>query len=250
MKTSSSTKAFTRIEAVAILAALGVLACLAWPGLANNPTRSHRAVCVNNLRQIGQAFQTWATDHGELNPWWVLATQAYPGGYDPESGTRGHPLDSQAWFQFCRVSNQLGTPKILACPADREVRMAGNWTDSPIDGFLNPSFRANAVSYFLGLHALPDYPQSLLCGDRNLTVNTLGGNCETGIKNTQSLTFPYARNAWTDSLHGRAGNLLLTSGSVLETSPPALQSALIEATPPFSALHALFPRPPQLAPSP
>lgn len=229
---------------MAILAALGVLVCLALPGLANSRSRSERVICVNNLRQIGQAFQTWATDHGDMNPWWLFN----PGTSD--GGTRGHPLDAQVWFQFSWVSNELDTPKILACPADAEVRTAANWTDSPIDGFLDPSFRANAVSYFLGLHALPDYPQSILGGDRNLTVNTLGGNCETGIRNTQSLTFPYARNAWTESLHGRVGNLLLTSGSVLETSPPALQSALMEATPPFSALHALFPRPPQLTPSP
>ena len=244
-------RAFTRIEAVALLATLSLLACVALPGLANSRPRSERVLCVNNLRQVGQTFQTWATDHGEMNPWWVPATRLPTGSFDPDAGTQGHPFDSQPWFQLSWVSNQLGTPKILACPADTEVWVAGLWSDDPIEGFLNAYFRNNAVSYFLGLHALPDYPQSILCGDRNLTVNSLSyTGCETGIKPTAVLNAPYARNGWTDRIHAGAGNLLLTSGSVVQTSPPILQSALLEATPPYSALHALFPRPPQLVPQP
>jgi type II secretory pathway pseudopilin PulG len=239
-------RAFTRIEAVAILATLGVLACLALPGLANNPARSHRALCVNNLRQIGQAFQTWATDHGERNPWWVPARMLPTASYDPNGGTRGHPLDSQLWFQVAWISNQLATPKVLACPSDPVVFAARDWSENSSSGFLHPARRNDALSYFLSLHAFNDYPQSFLAGDRNFRVEVIGGTCSSQVRNPATIVSP--AKGWTASMHASTGNLLLSSGEVLQSSTAGAQAAVTNALPPLSesAIHALYPRPPYL----
>ena len=60
---SASDKAFTRLELVVVLAVLCLLAAVTWPALAVTAARSERATCVNNLRQIGRAYQIWGSDH-------------------------------------------------------------------------------------------------------------------------------------------------------------------------------------------
>ena len=46
----------TRLELVAVLASLALVAALAFPVLANTRQRSDRVVCISNLQRIGQAF--------------------------------------------------------------------------------------------------------------------------------------------------------------------------------------------------
>src|SRR5262245_37078935 len=114
-------QAFTRLEAAAVLAALGVLALLALPSLANQRERSTRVLCVNNLRLVGQAVQEWGTEHGGRMP---LRT---PWSNGAGEGTGGHPLREDLYFQWSWMSNELRTPKILACPSDTEKNPASNW---------------------------------------------------------------------------------------------------------------------------
>ena len=70
-KQSPSEKAFTRLELVVVLAVLSLLAAVTWPALAVSAGRSERVTCINNLRQIGRAFQMWGNDHGGQRPWRV-----------------------------------------------------------------------------------------------------------------------------------------------------------------------------------
>ena len=57
--------------------------------LAAASERSKRIECVNNLKQLGLAVRVWALDHGEMTPPNVLC-----------------------------MSNEMGSFKILVCPAD------------------------------------------------------------------------------------------------------------------------------------
>jgi cell division protein FtsB len=67
-----------------------------------------RIQCVNNLKQIGLAARIWANDNNDVLP---------PG-----------------WLA---MSNELSTPKILVCPAEKGRTAAPNWT----------SFSAANLSY-------------------------------------------------------------------------------------------------------
>src|SRR5689334_16625714 len=100
---------FARTDALALLGGLALLAILTTPLLAHNKTASQRAVCVNNLGLVGRAFSLWSTEHSDRLPMHLDYTAG---------GTRNHPsgLQNNAWFQFAWVSNELATPRILACP--------------------------------------------------------------------------------------------------------------------------------------
>lgn len=58
--------------------------------------------CVNNLKQIGLALRIYATDNNDFFPASIM-----------------------------QMKNELGTPKILVCPADEDTlqRLAKNWDD-------------------------------------------------------------------------------------------------------------------------
>jgi hypothetical protein len=104
--------AFSRIELCATIAALFLLAAVALPVLAQPFSRSQRLQCLNNLRQIGQAFQVWGNDHGDDFPFFVSPSQG---------GVQGTPEASRAYYQLAALSNQLSSPRILACPSDSVI---------------------------------------------------------------------------------------------------------------------------------
>jgi competence protein ComGC len=247
MKTSyrnqiiSGRNAFTRIELSIGIAAVVLVLLVSATGLADTRSRSQRAGCVDNLRQIGQAVQLWAADHENNNPWLVPVQQG---------GTRQNQKVGNAWFEFLWLSNQLATPKILACPSDlvRQQNSADNWGQSPEGGYANPGVRGNrATSYIIGLHSSFTDPNSLLSSDRNLRVDLAGSaGCVTGVNNASAIFLdgPSIIAAWTNGLHQLAGNLLLSDGRVLETSNSGLVGYLHSITPNednVSPLHILIP---------
>src|SRR5438477_4094612 len=91
----TSERGFSRLELLAVLATLVLLATAAFPLLANTRTRSEQVSCLGNLRQIGHAVHLWGNDHGDRTPWF---TQVAEGG-TREYGT-GNPLRNNPYFQM------------------------------------------------------------------------------------------------------------------------------------------------------
>ena len=222
------TQAFTRLEAAAVLAALGLLALLVLPALANNRERSSRVVCVNNLRLAGQGFEQWGTEHSGRLPW---RTPWCEGGTMPPnvigSACSGSPLwvgvNQNSWFQWSWVSNELSSPKVLACPTDVQKRPASSWGPSANGGFLNANFQNRAVSYLLGLDLFPERPNGLLAGDRNVRFNLTAASCSSGLSPVVGLSSssPPGSFGIGGGLHVEAGNFLFTDGRVEELSSGA-----------------------------
>ncbi len=220
---SSAERAFTRLELAVVLATLGLLAGIALPGLAVSRVRSEQVNCASNLRQVGHGVQLWASDHGDRTPWVTP---------ESEGGTRGStsPLRQNPWFQIGWMSNELVTPKILICPSDQlgaPRKMANDFSSGP-GGFFNLSYRNNALSYILGLHAVFELSRNMLSGDRNLRFNAINISCSLGFMNTALLNGGPSLNAWTNSIHGTAGNLLFSDGSVEELSSAGLRQVLAD----------------------
>jgi competence protein ComGC len=211
--------AFTRVDLLAVLTAVGLLVCLALPGLANQRSRFDRVTCLNHLRMIGLALKAWGDDHGGRTPWRTPVS---------EGGTMGHALAYWGWWQFYWISNQLGSPKVLICPADwaKSKNMATNWGIGP-GGFGNTANRANSLSYLVGLEASVALPTALLSGDRNLSYSGKG-TCSAGIPNAWFVSTRPRTGAvpsWTNSIHESSGNVLLNNGSVLQTTHAGLREA-------------------------
>ena len=177
-----------------MIAVLLVFALLFWGSRGKARARAQRISCVGNLRLVGMAFRLYATDHGDHFPM-ALAGQ--------RSG--GANWAAEACRYFGALSNGLGLPRPLICPADKR-KPATNFASLTIQN----------VSYFLGLDGDESRPQMMLAGDRNLTTNGVPvGPGVVEISGQSAL-------GWTKEMHDGVGNVLLSDGSVQQVTGPRL----------------------------
>jgi competence protein ComGC len=229
-------QAFTRVELCACLAAGALLLALALPALATSQSRGQVAQCLNNLRLMGRAVQMFAGDHVGQPSWRTYDTD---GGTRPSVGTK----PGAAWFEFTALSNELVTPRILACPADTGVKIAAEFSNNGASGYLSTGFRSQATSYFItldppsGSATMP--PAWPVFGDRNVRFSGTE-SCALGINSADRLR-PYVlgSGAWTNAVHGIQGNVVKTDGSVSETSSDHFRELLGVNPSDDSVLHFL-----------
>lgn len=232
--------AFTRIELLAVLVGLVVLAALALPVLASSTANSQRAECFNNLRQIGRGVRQWAGDHFEEPPW---LTSVISGGTRPDSGTKA----GAAWTEYLSLSNELVTPRILACPGDTGAKIATDWSSGP-NALVNAAFRQQSVSYMLGLHANSIRPQALVAADFNLRGLSTSATCGPAAMNnvasilgTVGAPASLAPYQWTNGPHSTAaGHLLVVDGSVTFLDSMGFARTLSPSTSTETGVHHLL----------
>jgi type II secretory pathway pseudopilin PulG len=221
--------AFTRVELIVCVGALALLASVVAPALASNRNGSDRAVCQNNLRLIGQAIHSWAGDHDGNAPWWTPVRKG---------GTYRTSRPGNAWYEYLTLTNELSSPNVLACPADANVRQASTWADLIEQ-------RQNSISYSLWVHASAESPRGILSSDLNFRRDPGTVSCSAGYVNLYLvLRSPSSVLAWTNRIHGDAGNLLLFDGTIEFTDTARLRELLTNSAAAFEpqALHVISAR--------
>lgn len=202
----SGHRAFTRVELCACLAAGALLVALALPALADTQARGHIAQCFNNLRLVGRVVEMFASDHVGQPSW---RTYTSDGGTRPITGTKA----GAAWFEFTALSNELVTPRILACPADTGVKVAAEFSNNGAGGYMSTGFRSAATSYLINLDNTFNSPAMALAADRNWRTDGFA-NCGNGINNVDAHYYNFSNAGWTNTVHGLAGHVLRADGSV------------------------------------
>ena len=202
-----STNGFARLELIAALCSMALLGLIVLPLFAANRADSDRAGCFNNLRLVGRAVETWGMDRDGLPPWITFVSR---GGTRPDGNFKA----GNAWFEFTALSNELITPRILACPADAGVKVAAEFSVAGPLGYMNVSMRAQATSYFINMDNLGQVPLMAVTGDRNMRSEGIG-SCSQGVNNVDLIFLPSGNPVlWTNAVHGLQGHLLRTDGSV------------------------------------
>jgi len=78
------------------------------------------------------------------------------------------------------------------------------------------------VSYLIGLDVLPEHPDGVVAGDRNVRFTRVASLCSSGIGPVPELSSgPVGSFGIGDGLHVEAGNFLFTDGRVEELSSQA-----------------------------
>jgi type II secretory pathway pseudopilin PulG len=234
-----SREAFTRVELLIVLIAVGLLGAVGLSGLAGTADRSDLVVCANNLRQVGRAFHMWASDHGGENPWWTSysdgGSYVSAGGPPPPGGIINVPgfgpapaaVRGNAWVQFGFINQELQTPAPLVCPTDRTKFRASDFSKTPNQGYFALDAQNRAVSYFVGMHAFNRAPWSMLSGDRSLKEDGFASGCPANVGPLSFISLPFQSGGfqpkgWSSDLHLGAGNVLLNDGRVEELSQTGL----------------------------
>lgn len=199
---------FTGWDLLIVVVTVALLVAFILPALARKKGKAGRINCVGQLKQVGLAFRMWSNDHGEKFPFQVSTNSG---------GTLEFATGTDVSVHFRAISNELNTPKVLACGAD------SNRTSAISFDRLNDR---KHLSYFIGLDSNETEPQTILSGDRSISTN---GQVLRGIvrlATNESVT-------WAKGFHAGAGNIGFGDGSaqqIVDGTPLASYGAFSNST--------------------
>lgn len=199
-------QAFSSVDLTMLLILIGAFFVFVYPVIHSRPrVKGTPFNCISNLKQVGLAMRIYSNDHDEKFPWFVSTNQGGSMEWLPSNKAAPH---------FLALSNEISYPKILHCPTDTTKTRAAAF---------DRTFSDANISYFLGMFADETKPQTLLSGDRNLTLD------KKQLYGT-AVVEPDSNMGWTKAMHEGVGNLLFSDGSTSQATESVLATSLAKHT--------------------
>jgi len=164
---ATSLHAFTLIELLVVIAIIAILAAMLLPALATAKAKAHAANCLSNLRQIGIAGLTYASDNRDT--FFCDANGGMPNSGQWTSGPRSDVLlpatDVRAYWALGYLDYFAKNRNLFHCPASKH---ADEWRDGglyyPADFWQNSTYGiCESLTVNSGLYRAqaPDEPKTI-----------------------------------------------------------------------------------------
>lgn len=140
---STKNRAFTLVELLVVIAIIAILAALLAPALKSARESARSVACVNNLRQLANAFEFYAGEYEDWLPAYYNGSNTWEGVF-----TKKRYLGPQ---DELTVAGRYGRAKAAAtvfwCPSDKR-QLPGGWTaDLGVSYYINTLITQNAPGY-------------------------------------------------------------------------------------------------------